>query len=161
MSDDFIWDESEWPNLEAARRSLGQEHDMNIDLDAGAAPSPERTIQLAETVPEIVRALNHATRHHEALRCPADADRLLRELATAAGGLPQLLGQVTSRLQRELDAGRIEMAAGAEYGDPAMALDVARMRLERAAGHFRRAQEALDAAAAVTSCMAAREGDDD
>ena len=66
---------------------------MDIDLSTDAAPSPERTRQLAETFAELARVLCHQTRHHEALRYPADADRLVRDLSAMAGRLPQLLAQ--------------------------------------------------------------------
>ena len=59
----------------------------DIDLSTGTAPSPERTRQLAETLAELARVLCHQTRHHEALRYPADADRLVRELSAMAGRL--------------------------------------------------------------------------
>ncbi len=135
---------------------------MNIDLSTDTAPYPERTIQLAETMAEIVRTLNHQTRHHEALRYPSEADRLLRELSAAAARLPQLLGQVTSWLHAEVCAGRVEMALGSRFPDAGLADDVVRLKLEAAAADARRLAKALDAAASVTSDMAARgdEGDD-
>ena len=127
---------------------------MNIDLSTDAAPSPERTLQLAETMAGIVRTLNHATRHHEALKYPSDADRLIRELSLAASRLPQLLGQVSAWLEAEQAAGRIVMAAGSRYPSSVLAAEVARMRLEQAQAHARVLQQALDAAASVTSDMA-------
>ena len=130
---------------------------VNIDLDPDTAPSPDRTIQLAEVIAEAVRVLNHQTRHHEALRYPSDADRLLRELATTAARLPQLLGQVTAWLAKEDDADRIEMASGSRYPSAGLAADVVRLKLEVAAADARRLQVSLDAAASVTSDMAARE----
>lgn len=127
---------------------------MDIDLSTDTAPSPERTLQLAETFAELVRVMNHQTMHHEALRYPAEADRLIREIATAAGRLPQLLEQVTRWLQQEQEAGRIEMAGG-KYPNAAVGTDVARLHLEQAAADAGRLQKSLDAATSVTCDMAA------
>jgi hypothetical protein len=129
---------------------------VNLDLDPDAAPSPERTLQLAEALPEIVRTLNHQTRHHEALRDPSDADRLLREISTAAGRLPQLLEQATRWLEKEQEAGRIEMT-GRRYPGSDLAVNVARLHLEMAAGDARHLQNSVDAALSVTCEMAAAE----
>ena len=129
---------------------------MNLDLSTDAPPSPERTLQLAETIAEAVRVLGHATRHHEALRWPSDADRLIRELSLAVSRLPQLLEQVSGWLEAEAAAGRIEMDAGQWAGRPGLAAEVARMKLEQAQAHARMLEQALDAAASVTSGMGAR-----
>ena len=130
---------------------------MEIDLSTDAPPSPERTLQLAETMAEIVRVLNHATRHHEALRYPSDADRLLRELSLAAARLPQLAGQVAAWLLAEAEAGRIEMAPGQHAGDPSLAAELARIHLDEAASHATALHRALDAAASVTCDMGGTE----
>lgn len=131
---------------------------MNIDLSTDTAPSPERTLQLAEAFAEIPRTLNHLTRHHEALRYPVDADRLLRELATAAARLPQLLGQVSRWLQQEQEAGRIEVTDGQYAGLPARAVATAAIRLDEAEAYAQNLQVVLGMAAEITSTMAAREG---
>lgn len=134
----------------------------DIDLSTDAPPSPERTQQLAETAAEIIRVLNHQTGHHEALRYPSDADRLLRELSAAAHRLPQLLTQVAGWLQREDEADRVAMASGSRYPNAALAADVVRVKLEGAAADAKRLGVALDAAAAVTSDMAGTgQGDED
>ena len=134
---------------------------MNIDLSTDTAPYPERTLQLAETMADIIRELNHQTLDHEALRYPSEADRLLRELSAAAARLPQLLGQVTSWLHAEVYAGRVEMASGSRFPNAGLAEDVVRLKLEAAAADAGRLQKALDAAASVTSDMAAREDESD
>lgn len=130
---------------------------MDIDLSTDTAPSPERTLHLAETLAEIVRTLNHQTRHHEALQYPAEADRFLRELATAAARLPQLFGQVTSWLHAEVYAGRVEMAPGSRFPNAGLAEDVVRLKLEAAAADAGRLQKSLDAVTSVTCDMAAAE----
>jgi len=133
---------------------------VNIDLNPDADPSPEHTLQLAEALPEIVRALNHQTRHHEALRYPSDADQLLREISTTARRLPQLLEQVTRWLQQEQEAGRVTVT-GSRYPGPALAVDVTRLHLEVAAADARRLRNSLVAALSVTCEMAAAEDRED
>jgi hypothetical protein len=133
---------------------------MEIDLSTDTAPSPERTLQLAETFAELARVLNHQTRHHEALRNPADADRLIRELSTAAARLPQLLRQVTAWLNAEYEEGRIRMADGADP-EAAYAVLGAGGRLESAPEYATLLHKALDRAAGITSRMEAAEGSGD
>lgn len=134
---------------------------MDIDLSTDAAPSPERTIHLAETLPAVVRALNHATLHHEALKYPADADRLIREIAAAASRLPQLFGQAAAWLEQEERSGRVEVPSGWHMGDPEAAVTDARSYLREAERAASRLAEKLDAAARVTGTLAAREDDGD
>ncbi len=128
---------------------------MDIDLSTDTAPSPERTIKLAEMIAEAVRVLNHQTRHHEALRYPSEADRLIRELSSAAGRLPQLLGQVGAWLKREDADGRIEVPYGEYQGNPLLAVAMARLRLDAASAAATALQEALDSAASVTCDLGA------
>ena len=130
---------------------------MEIDLSTDAPPSPERTLRLAETMAEAVRVLNHQTRHREALRYPSDADRLIRDLATAAARLPQLLGQVAEWLAVEQAAARIVMEGGSRGRSPEVMTDMTRMRLEQAAARARELGKALDGAASVTCDMGARD----
>lgn len=130
---------------------------MELDLSTGAPPSPERTIHLAETAAEIFRVMNHATMHHEALRYPSDADRLIREIATAASRLPQLLSQAGTWLAREDEAERIEIPSGENAGNPLLATVTAREHLETAGAIAVALQRALESAASATSAMAARE----
>ena len=69
--------------------------------------------------------------------------------------MAQLAGQVGGWLEAEQAAGRIRMADGSLFPSPALAADVARLHLERAQAQARMLQQALDAAAEVTSDMAA------
>ena len=133
---------------------------MEIDLSTDTAPSPERTLQLAETFAELARVLNHQTRHHEALRNPADADRLIRELSTAAARLPQLLRQVTAWLNAEYEEGRIRMADGADP-EAAYAVLGAGTQLEVASEYATMLSGALDRAARITCDMAGVERSED
>ena len=132
---------------------------MDIDLSTDALPSPERTLQLAGTLAEVVRVLNHQTRHHEALRYPSEADRLIRELATIAMRLPQLIDQVSAWLRQEQDAGRIEVSHGDYAGNPHGAYIAAVMRLEAAQASAAELRADLESAASVTSTMGGA-GDD-
>jgi hypothetical protein len=138
---------------------------VNIDLSTGTPPTPERTRQLAETLAEVVRVMNHATMHHEALGTPADADRVIREIASAASRLPQLLGQIGAWLAAEQAAGRIEVAGSGEYaGRAEVAVLAANIRLDAARAVAAELQEGLDSAASVTSDLASaaqEDGDDD
>jgi len=81
--------------------------------------SPDRTLELARTAAEAVRALNHATLGGDGLGEPADAYTVLGELSLAASGLPQLLGQVGRWLAAGLAAGRLGCDDGT---DPAAAV---------------------------------------
>ena len=131
-----------------------------IDLSADAPPSPERTKHLAETMAEIVRVLDYQTRHHEALREPADADRVIRDLSSTIARLPQLTGQIGAWIEAEYEAGRITLSSQHEHqaADIYGAVYHLRRGVETTAGLL---QEELDIAAAVTSDMAVQEDDTD
>ena len=125
---------------------------MDLDLSTGTAPSPERTLQLAETFAELARVLNHQARHHEALRYPSDADRLIRELSAAAARLPQLLRQVAAWLNAEYEEGRIRMTDGGDK-EASYAVLSASSRLESASEYAAVLCQMLEHAASVTSTM--------
>ena len=129
---------------------------LTIDPDAPA--DPVYVLELAEALAEIVRALNHLTRHHEALHYPSEADGLVQHLAAAAGRLPQLLSQLSAWLNEEYAEGRIRMTGG-EFPQAVLAVMAAEARLGKAAEHAEALRQALESAASVTSCMAAA-GDD-
>ena len=133
----------------------------DISITTGAAADPATVTEYGDALPELVRALNHITRHHEAMEFPADADRLLRNLALAATRLPQLLEQVTAWLDTEQAAGGISVPAGEYAGNPALATAAVQVNLIAAAANASALRETLDAAASVTTGMAsAREGDE-
>ena len=132
---------------------------MTAIIIATDAPADPATVtEYGDALPELVRALNHVTRHQSALEYPSDADRLLRNISRAASMLPQLLEQVASWLTAEVAAGRIQVAAGSCFPDAVIAGDVARLQLEQAQAHARMLQQALDGAAGVT-CDLAGTGD--
>ena len=138
-------------------RDHDREDTVNLDLSTDAPPCPERTLQLAEAFAEVTRVLNHQTRHHEALRYPAEADRFLREVTSAVSRLDQLLAQAGGWLEAEREAGRIEVTGGPFGGDPGMAVVRGRLSLDQARVHLSEAVTALEAATSVTWCMAAAE----
>ena len=122
----------------------------DIDLSTDTAPSPERTLLLAETLASAVRCLNHDTRHHEALRYPSEADRVIREISTAVARLPQLLAQIGAWLEAEHAAGRVTVADGDYAGRPDAAVSAARVRLDMARGAAAMLRQELDFAASLT-----------
>lgn len=138
------------PPRDKARRS---EVMTTITLDPSATAEPGYTLEVASALALSVQVLNHLTREHAALECPQHADRVIREIATAAGRLPQLLEQVNAWLAAEQEAGRIAMAAGGRFRGADLAADVARLRLEQASAHARALHLALDQAAEATSGM--------
>jgi hypothetical protein len=66
----------------------------------GGPYGDDETRAAARAVAALVRYLDHATRHGEALPEPATVDDVLGSLATAAAGLDQLLPQLAYRLGR-------------------------------------------------------------
>ena len=134
---------------------------VTVNLNTDGPRDPQYVLEVAEAFSQAVRVLNHLTLARESLEYPSEADSLLRYLSAAAAGLPQLLGQVTSWLHAEVCAGRVEMASGSRFPDAGLAGDVVRLKLEAAAADAGRLQKALDAAASVTSGMAAREDESD
>ena len=132
---------------------------MNIDLDTDTAPSPERTLQLAQALAEVARALNHCLTDHAALQDPRDVTRLLGSLSSAASGMLQVPGHAAAWLEAEQD--RIEVASGPYAGRPDQAVLAVRMRLADACPGLKESAGWLNMAAEVTSVMtAAGEGSD-
>ena len=137
------------------------EKEPGISLSIDAPPDPAETRKLAETMAALARVLNHRTRHHEALRCPPDADRVVRELALMAGRLPQLLEQIGSWLAAELEAGRIGVAPGPFAGEPSVAVTAARLRLDAAVLEAGELHGALEYAAQVLADLSGTGDDED
>lgn len=136
---------------------------MDIDLSTDAPPDPERTLKLAEALPEIVRYLNHQTMDHAALSGPADAERLFRALSVMARRLPQLLTQTARWIGAEQAAGRIAVRSGDYAGRPSDAAWALRVRRDGAIVRAEDLGEALESMAEATSGMAGVEagGKDD
>jgi hypothetical protein len=131
-----------------------------ISITTDAPADPAIVLEYGDALPELVRALNHVTRHHEAMEFPSDADRLIRNIAVAAGRLPQLLEQVAGWLAAEQAAGRVGIASGSRFITAARAVEVAGAYLERAQAQARILQRALDVVAEVTADMTGEGGGD-
>jgi hypothetical protein len=131
----------------------------SVTVNTDGPREPGYVLELAEAAAEIIRALNHITRDHAALRYPAEGDTLIRYLESAAERLPQLLDQVASWYEREAAAGRLRVVAGDWEGIPGMAVVALRMRAD--AGRMAAEQLGADlkSAAGVTTNLAAREDD--
>ena len=77
------------------------------------------TLEHATTVAEAVRAINHLTRHDEALPFPSDAYRVTSDLATAVYRLPQAFTQISGRVGRWHQVGQLGFDHGSPCGDRA------------------------------------------
>jgi hypothetical protein len=133
---------------------------MDIDLSTDAPASPERTLKLAETLAEIARVLNHTTMDHGALGFPSEADRLIREIASAAARLPQLVSQVVRWVALEDGAGRVEVPSGEWAGRPHVAVTALQVRLDAARASAASLCADLEHAAQVTSALAEADPED-
>jgi hypothetical protein len=122
--------------------------------------TPDETLRVAELIAEAVRYLNYATRTRDAFEYPSQLDTAIRSLSSAASRLPQLLEQVSGWLADEQAIGRLEIVSGEHAGDTPVAVITARGWLAEAGHLAGRLQVALDAAAAVTSTIAAAGGED-
>ena len=141
-----------------------QPYSVAINIDS--PPDPQYVLELAEAFAQIVRALNHLTRDHEALEFPAEGDHVLRELSSAASRLPQLLDQIAGWYEREAAAGRLMVVSGEWGGFPGMAAVAIRRRADAARMTAEQLQADIASVAEVTSTLAAAEtsedgGDDD
>lgn len=111
---------------------------------AGIEPTP---LQLAEQAAQAIRALNHLTRPGiAALSGPAETADLVATLALTTARLPQLIGQLASRLVIEQQAGRLHLDTLSASSDPATAVAAATSALSRAATYAARVGHDLDAA---------------
>jgi hypothetical protein len=134
---------------------------VDIDLSTDAPASPERTLQLAETLAEIARVLNHTTMDHGALEFPSEADRVLREYVTVVERMPQFLSQLARWAGLEGAAGRIEVPSGEWAGRPHPAVMALQARLDAARASAATLCADLEYAAQVTSALAAPDPEED
>jgi hypothetical protein len=126
-----------------------------VTLNVDGPRDPGYVLEVAEAVPEAVRVINHLTRDHAALREPAEVDRLLRYLESAADRHDQLLSQIISWLEEEQAAGGVRVTGGEYRDNPAGAITRIRARLDTAKFAAEMLRAALDDAAMVTSDLAA------
>ena len=118
-----------------------------INLHVDGPHSPERTKEIADLLAECVRYLNHATMSGNGLDDPADVYYILGALYTGTQRLPQLFGQLTAILDKQVAAGVLADNAG---GDPAERAAEASLDLSDAAASaeplttwLREAQQAI------------------
>lgn len=130
---------------------------ITVVLNIDGPRDPGYTLEVAEAAAEAVRVLNHLTRSHASLEYPAEVDRLLRYLESAAARHQQLLSQITGWLETEQAAGRIRTADGAFISDPAEAVAEVRSDLSEARMAAEALRAALKHAASVTSDLRAEE----
>lgn len=133
----------------------------DINLSTGAPASPERTLQLAGTLAEIARVINHQTMHHEALEFPSEADRVLREYVTAVERIPQFLSQLARWVAVEDGAGRIAVPSGEWADRPHGAVTALQARLDVARTRAATLCADLKYAAHVTCALAAPYSEED
>ncbi|HEX7355021.1 MAG TPA: hypothetical protein VF288_09350 [Mycobacteriales bacterium] len=120
---------------------------MTATGPTGAAGAEPTLVQLAEQAAEAIRALNHLTRPGVVgPSSPAETAGIVATLAATTARLPQLIGQLSSRLVTEQQHGRLRLDALSAAPDPATAVAAATSSLARAATYAARAGHDLDAA---------------
>jgi len=126
-------------------------------LDAGALADqvlpldgpylPEKVVEAARTVGELVRRLNHATWNASALRYPPQLDSTVGALRAAVYGLDQTFTQIATRLDVFGADPRIEHD---DRSDPWVGCAEAPQHLRHAVGELRAVTEVLDRVTAIT-----------
>jgi hypothetical protein len=77
-----------------------------IDLNPDTTHSPERTFELAACIDAAARTLVYATMPgRNGLRYPGDVHRVIGEVRSTVGRIPQLLGQLGEFLCAQRNAG--------------------------------------------------------
>jgi hypothetical protein len=104
---------------------------------------PGAVAEAARTISELVRRLNHATRHPSALPVPSDVYAVLGALRVGLSGLNQTLSQLADRTGRWTDDFHIGHDLG---GDPRCACVTTIIQLRRAAAVLAAVVEPLEAA---------------
>ena len=128
-----------------------------ISITTSAPPDPATVTEYGDALPELVKALNHLTGHPEAMDGPWDAYRLLLNIEEAVSRLPQLLQQVSSRLNDMYADGRLEMDGGGEFTQPVLAALAVEARVSKAVELAEPFQAMIASAAAVAGHMRLRE----
>jgi hypothetical protein len=128
------------------------------DLNPDGPHSRRHTAEAAALFDACSRFLVYATMGGVGLGYPSDAYRLLGEMYSAIGRLPQMCGQITAFLAAQKDSGHLYEANGAEVSE----------RVAAAAYHLGRAQGAasdltreLQDTQAAISGLGVREDTDD
>ena len=120
--------------------------DLLLPLD-GPYP-PDRIIEAARTIGELVRRLNHATFSRSALRYPPQLYRTVSALRSGLYGLEQTFTQLANRLDAFTTDPRVEHD---RRHDPSIACADAAAQLRQAAAAIQVVTAPLDAAAQTTS----------
>jgi hypothetical protein len=128
------------PNAEQAA-------DLLLPL-GGPYYEPDAVMETAAAVAELVRRLNHATRHTDALWYPSELDRVVGSLNAAVYGLEQTCGQLADRLDIWAD----DPDVGHDGRDsPQVACELAADHLRHAAAARAAMTGPLESARALTS----------
>ena len=107
----------------------------------------QTAVEHAETAAAAIRAINQLTYHDTALPYPADAWRLMGQLASLAHRLQQALRQTATLVRDQQERGLVGIDAGTAYaGDPAGAVNDATAALEDAGAAASHLAEALEQA---------------
>jgi hypothetical protein len=89
-----------------------------VDLNPDGPHSPERTAEVAAVFDACSRFLVYATMADKhGLQYPSDAYRLVAEIYSATGRLPQLCAQLTAFLAAQKDSGTLYEARGADVSE--------------------------------------------
>lgn len=126
---------------------------VTVTLDTSGPADPAYILEVARAVAEGMRVLGHLTRHPEAFRDPADTERVLREISSAAARAPQVLDQVNARIRAWHEAGELGVASGMHAGYPGGASFAVACCVDEAGKAASRMVTAIDSAADVTSAM--------
>ena len=126
-------------------------------LNVDGPQSASYTKDVAETVAEAVRVLNHVTAKSGALDYPSDVYEVIGSLSRAVFGLDQLCRQLSRWLVNEYQAGRLsEWPEGRHGGDTDAAMTNALDELDHAVAAIRVAASHLDQAHGITSAFEAK-----
>lgn len=88
------------------------------DLDPDGPCDPQRTAALGRLLDEATRALAHTTMHDAAIEYASEVYRLLGDLYTAIGRLPQICGQLDAWMHAAHEKGLLrEVSTGRHGGD--------------------------------------------
>ena len=114
----------------------------------------DEVMDCARTVEAAIRQLCRASGSRPRMT-PADVNAVLADLAAATAALPQVAGQLGDILNRAKDDYLLEMDATAEDGDPAGAVETARLHLSAIRGPALDLSRLLDGAHNETAHIAA------
>ena len=114
----------------------------------------DEVIDCARAVETAIRRLCRASRSRPRMT-PADVSAVLADLAAATAALPQVAGQLGDILNRAKEDYLLTMDATADGGDPARAVETARLHLKAIRGPALDLNRLLDAAHNETAHIAA------